>query len=89
MTGAGRFDGVLHRLSFVRSQIVKHDEIVGLESWGQEMLDICGKTLAVDRPVDEAPRLDAVAAQDGEKGPGVPMPMRNLIDERSPRGVQP
>jgi len=32
-TGAGGFDLFAHRFSFVRSQIVEHDDVVGLEGW--------------------------------------------------------
>ena len=79
--GACGLDRLAHRLSFVRSQIVENDDVVGLESWDQELLDIGAKALAVDRTVEQARRLDAVVAQGGEKGRGVPMPMRDLVDE--------
>jgi hypothetical protein len=67
-TGAGRLDGLAHRLSLVRSQIVEHDDVVWLESRDQELLDRGAKAPAVDRTVEQARRLDAVVAQGGEKG---------------------
>jgi hypothetical protein len=74
-------DCLAHRLSFVRSEIVENDDVVGLESWDQELLDIGAKALAVDRTVEQARGLDAIVAQGGEKDRGLPRPMRDLVDE--------
>jgi hypothetical protein len=53
----------------------------GLERWDQKLLDIGAKALAVDRTVEQAGRLDAVVAQRGEEGRGLPFALRDLVDE--------
>ena len=75
--------GVSHGFAFVGAQIVEHDDVVGLEGRDQELLDIGEKALAVDRAVEHAGRLDAVVAQRGEEGRGLPVAVRDLGDERS------
>ena len=47
----------------------------------QGMFDIGAKALAVDRAVEQAGRVDAVGAQSGEEGRGLPVAVRDLVDE--------
>ena len=65
----------------MRSEIVEHDDVVGLEGWDQKLLDIGEKALAVDRTVEHAGRVDAVVAQRGEECRGLPFALRDLVDE--------
>ena len=48
---------------------------------GAELFDIGVEALAVDRSVEQAGRFDAVVAQRGEEGRGLPLALRNLVDE--------
>ena len=80
-TGSSGLDGLSHRLSFVRSEIVEHDDVVGLERWDQKLLDIGAKALAVDGTVEHTGRFDAVVAQRGQEGRGLPFALRDLVDE--------
>ena len=72
-----------HRLSFVRSEIVEHDDVVALEGRNEELFDVGEKALAVDGAVEQAGRLDAVVAQSGQERRGLPVAVRDLGDEPS------
>ena len=47
----------------------------------EELFDIGVEALAVDGPVEQAGRVDAVVAQGGEEGRGLPRALRDLVDE--------
>ena len=48
----------------------------------EELIDIGAETLAVDGSVKQAGRVDAVVAQGGEeRHSGLPLALRNLVDE--------
>ncbi len=71
-------------LAFVTAQIVHDDDISGGEGGNQELLDVGPETDAVDRPVDDAGRLDPVAAQGGQEGQRVPAAVRHLGNQARP-----
>ena len=75
---ASGFDGVSHRLAFVASQIVEHDDIAGPKRWHQELLDVTPEYFTIDRPIDHTWGVDPVMAQGGEEGGGAPVSMGNL-----------
>jgi hypothetical protein len=78
-------DRLAHRLSFVGSEIVEDDDVARLQSRHEELIDIGAETLAVDGSVKQAGRVDAVVAQGGEERRGLPLALRDLVDEaRSP-----
>src|SRR5262249_60288626 len=52
--------------------------------WSQELLDIAAEQLAVDRAINHARRRDAVVAQGGDEGAGLPMPMRDARHQPLP-----
>ncbi len=66
-------DGGARGLALVAAQIVEHDDVAGLQGWGQNFLDIDPEQLAVDRPVDHPGRVDAVVTQGGDEGLGLPV----------------
>ena len=74
-------DRLAHRLSFVGSEIVEDDDVARLQSRHEELIDIGAETLAVDGSVKQAGRVDAVVAQGGEERRGLPLALRNLVDE--------
>lgn len=47
----------------MRAEIVQDHDIAGLQRWDQNLLDIEAEPLAIDRPVDEPWRLEAIVAQ--------------------------
>ena len=79
--GAGGADGAAHGLAFVAAEIVHDDDVAGLERRDENLLDIGEEAFAVDRPVDDAGCVDAVAAQGGEEGQRPPAAMRHLGDQ--------
>ena len=76
--GAGRADGAAHGLALVGAEIVHDDDVAGPERGDENLLDIEAEALAVDRPVDEPGRVDAVMAQRGQEGHGLPVAVRHL-----------
>ena len=79
--GAGLSDGLAHGLSFVRAEIVKDDDVAGLESGDEDLLDIGQEPLAVDRSIDQERRVDAVMTERGEESRCLPMAVRDLVDQ--------
>jgi hypothetical protein len=70
--GSGGSDRLSHRLSFVRAEIVENDDVARLEGRKEELLDIGQKAFAIDGAVEQAGRFDAVVAQGGQEGRGLP-----------------
>ena len=66
------------------AEIVHNDDIAGLEGRHQHLLDIGAEALAVDRPVDDAGRGDAVMPECRKEGHRAPMAVWNLSPERGP-----
>ena len=56
-----------------------------LEGGSEELFDVGEEALAVDGSVEQARRFDAVVAQSGEEGRGLPVAVRDLGDEALPR----
>ena len=63
---------------FVRAEIIHDHDIAGDKGGEEELFDVSPEADAVDRPVDDAGRFDAVAAQGGQKGERAPSPVRHL-----------
>ena len=74
-------DRLSHRLSLVGVEIVEDHDVARLEGRDEELFDIGMEALAIDGPLEHAGRFDAVAAQRGEEGRGLPFALRDLIDE--------
>ena len=70
-----------HDLSLMRAEIVEDHDVARLQCRDEELFEIGAEALAVDRPVEQAGRFDAVLAERGEESRGLPAAMRNLIDE--------
>ena len=66
---------------FVTAEIVHDDEVAGWEGWDEELHDIGGEELAVDRAFEHAGRVDPVAAQGSHKGQRLPLAERSFGDE--------
>lgn len=73
--------GLANCLPLVAAEIVQHDDIAGLQSRHQRLLDPGTEPLSIDRPVEQEGRLDAINAQCGEEGIGPPAPVRGLADQ--------
>ncbi len=69
--------GSSNRLAFVAAQIVEDDNIAWPESWGEELLDVSHEADRIDRTIEDAGRVNAVAAQGGKEVHGFPVPVRD------------
>ena len=76
--GAGGADGGARRLRFVTAEIVEHDDLALGKGRGQDLFDVDAEEFAADRPVGHPRRVDAIVAQRGEDGEGLPMTARNV-----------
>ena len=63
-----------------RTVVLEDHDVARLEGGRKELFDIGVEALAVDRSVEQAGRFDAVVAQRGEEGRGLPLALRNLVD---------
>src|SRR4029077_5844387 len=77
----GGTDQPADRRPLVAAEIVHDDDVAEAQGGEQHLLDIGEKADAVDRPVDDAGRLDAVAAQGGEESQRAPAPLWHLGDQ--------
>jgi hypothetical protein len=74
---SGSADGAANRLAFVAAQIVEDDNIAGPKSWPEKLLDVSHEADRIDRTIEDAGRVNAIAAQGGEEGHGFPVPVRD------------
>src|SRR5947209_8500216 len=68
-------------LAVVAAEIVHGHEVAGSDRREQHLLDIGLIAVAVDRPVEGPRRVNAVVAQSGDEGHGVPAAVGNFSDE--------
>ena len=71
-------DQLSGRQAFVATEIVGDDNVAGGECRGEALLDPGGEHLAIDRPIQNEGSDDAIVAQAGQKGQGLPMPVRDV-----------
>ena len=79
--GAGIADQLSDGVAFVAAQIVHDDDVSAAQGGDEELLDVSPETDAVDRPVDNAGRLDPIATQGGQECQGAPAALRHLGDQ--------
>ena len=79
--GADGLDRGAHSLAFMGTEIVHDDDVAGTQGRDQELLDIGGEGLAVDRTVDHAGRGYGVVAQGGKEGAGRPVSVWHRSDQ--------
>ena len=71
------------------AQIVEDYDVARLPRRHEELFDIGLEALAVNGPVEQAGRFDAVVAQRGEESRGLPLALRDRVDEPLSLGAQP
>ena len=81
---AGFSDRLTDGLRFVRSQIVEDNDVAFGEGGREFLFDIGEETLAVDRPVEQAGRVDPVVAQCRQESRGIPMTAGDFVGEPPP-----
>lgn len=82
--GSGGSDRLAHGLALVAAEIVDDDNVSGFECRHQELFDISPEAFAVDRPVDDAGRLDPIEAQGSQERQRTPVALRDLGQELTP-----
>jgi hypothetical protein len=65
----------------VAAKIVHDDDVAWGKRGPEALLDIVEENLAVDRPVDDAGRCKAIAAQSSKERQGMPPPVGDLGDK--------
>ena len=79
--GSDSSDGLPHPLALVGAEVVEDHSVARLEGRDEELLDIGAEAFAIDGPVEQARRIDAVIAKSGKERRGFPLALRDLVDE--------
>ena len=74
-------DRLAYGLAFVATKIVQHHDVAMTQCWDQALLDPGQKAAAVDGAIQDAGGANAIGAQTGDKGQGLPMAMRDFGDQ--------
>ncbi len=74
-------DGLACLLSFVASEIIKDNDVTGLQSWCQGLLDPGGEGRSIDGAIEHQGSDDPVMAQARQKGQSFPMAVGNLGEQ--------
>ena len=77
----GAADGAPDCGSFVAAEIVHDHDLPGLERGDEKLFDIGSEAWAIDRPVEDAGRVDPVRAQGREEGQRPPVAVRHRGDQ--------
>jgi hypothetical protein len=79
-------DGGAGGLALVAAEVVQDDHVAGSQRRGEDLLDVEAEELAVDRTVDHPGRIDAVVAQGGDEGQGLPVAVGRIGPQATPSG---
>lgn len=82
--GSSTPDRPAHGGAFVTAQIVHDNDVIGLEGWREQLLDISLEALAVDWPVKHARRVDPVMAQGRQECQRFPVSIGRLGAKAAP-----
>ena len=78
---AGTLDRLANAGNLVRAEPVHDHDIAAVQRGNQHLLDIGEEGLAIDRPIEYARSNQAILAQTGDEGRGIPVPVRHSIDQ--------
>ena len=79
--GAGLPDGPSDGRVFVAAEISRHHDIAWRQCRDEELFDIGAESVAIDRAIEDAGRVDPVEAQRGDEGHGAPVDVRGAPDQ--------
>lgn len=65
----------------VTAEIIQNDDVARAQGGDENLLDIGAECFAVDRPVNDPGSDDAVLAQGGHEGHGIPVPEGRATDQ--------
>jgi hypothetical protein len=71
-------------MAFVAAEIVRDDNVAGLERRYEELLDIGFEAVAIDRAIENARLVDPVVPQGRKESECLPMPVRRLTAQALP-----
>lgn len=80
-SGTGGFDRLADPGDLVGTEIVHDDDVATCQRGGQHLLDIGEEQLAIDRSIEHAGGDQAILAQAGYEGGGLPVPMGYCINQ--------
>ena len=78
---AGTLDCLADAGNLVRTESVHDGDIATAQGGNQHLLDIGEERLGVDRSIEHAGSDQAILAQTGDEGRGIPVPVRHSIDQ--------
>lgn len=78
---SGGPDNLAYHRALVRAEIVENDDIAWLQGFDELGFDIGTESLAVDRPIEDPWRLDAIEPQGSNEGHGLPMAVGRIGDK--------
>ena len=79
--GTGGFNSFTHAGDFVGGEIVQHDNVARPQHRHEELLHPGQEALAIDWTIEDRRRDDAVMAQGGEEGGGLPVAVGSMTDQ--------
>jgi len=79
--GARGLYGLADAIDLVARQIIHDDNVAVPQGWAEDLLDIGGEALTIDRPFDHQGSGQAVHAQGGDEGGDLPMAVGHIIDQ--------
>jgi hypothetical protein len=77
--GAGGSDRAADGEALVAAKVVHDDDVARAQGWDEELLHPGEEALAVDRPVEDAGRVDAVVTKGSDEGEGAPAAVRVML----------
>ena len=88
-TGAFQASNLSDTGDLVAGQVVGDDDVTDRQAGCQELLDIDGEGIAIDRAVKHQKSNHAVDPKSAQEGGGVPMTVRHSGQQALPRGLRP
>ena len=79
---AGTLDRLANASNLVRTEPIHDHNIATPQRGNQHLLDMGEEGLAVDRPIEHAGGNQAIAAQTGDEGRSIPVPVRTASTSR-------
>jgi hypothetical protein len=70
-------------------EVVEHDDVAGAERGHQHLVDVREETRTIDRPIEDGRCAEAVEAERGDDGVGLPVTTGRVITEARPTRAAP
>ena len=80
-SGTGRFNHLSHTGNFVHREAIHHHDVAALEGGSKTSFEIGHERCCIHGSIQHEGRDHSTTAQAGDEGDGLPMPVRNMIDQ--------